>query len=382
MAYRSPWMNEELDMLRDMARKFFETEVVPHQKKWQAQHRIDREVWKKGADLGLLCMSIDEKYGGHGGTFAHECVVMEEQARVGDTSFGFVPGALNAPHFLTGVATEEQRLKWLPEIARGEKVLAVCITEPDAGTDMKEMRTNARREGDEYIINGSKIFITHGNQCDLAIIAARTGGPGAKGISLFMLDRTVNTEGYKVGKVLEKIGQNGLDTCEIFFDDLRVPADNLIGGIEGAGFGHLIQVFIRERLGIGVVGVAAAEAAIAVTLEHVKQRKMFGKTLWDMQNTRFKMAECEAETRAARAFIDALILRTINEDDVTVEEAAMAKYYCSEVQCRVIDQCLQFFGGYGYMSEYPIAQMYMDARVARIYGGSNEILKELVARSL
>jgi acyl-CoA dehydrogenase len=374
-------MTDELAMLRDTARRFFETEVVPYQEKWKKQHHIDRDVWMKAGELGLLCISVPEQYGGQGGSFAHEVVVMEEQARACDTSFGFVPGALNAPYFFLETATHEQRLKWMPDIASGRKMISVCITEPNAGTDVKMMRTTARREGDEYVINGSKIFITHGLQAELSVVAARTGGEGAKGISLFMVE-TKKSPGFKVGKVLEKIGQNGLDTCEVFFDDLRVPVENLIGGVEGKGFGQLMDVFVRERLSIAVTAVATAERAIELTLDHVKQRQMFGKTLWDFQNTRFKLVECQTEARVARVFIDSLIQRLENGEKLDPDEAAMAKWWCSDKQCHIIDECLQLFGGYGYMAEYPISQLWAGARVQRIFGGTNEIMKEIISRSL
>ncbi|OJX05060.1 MAG: acyl-CoA dehydrogenase [Burkholderiales bacterium 70-64] len=379
--YRSPWMTEELDLLRETARRFFADRVVPHQAKWQRQHQIDREVWREAGRLGLLCMSIPEQYGGHGGTFAHECVVIEEQAKACDTSFGFVPGALNAPHFLFGTATHEQLLKWMPSIARGEAMLSVCISEPDAGTDVKALRTIARRDGDDYVLNGSKIFITHGRQAELSIVAARTGGHGAKGISLFMVD-TRASDGFRVGKVLEKIGQNGLDTCEIFLDDVRVPAGHLIGAEEGRGFGQLMDVFQKERVSIGIAGVATAERAIELTVEHAKNRKMFGQTLWDFQNTRFKLAECATEARVARVFIDSLIERIARGESLEPSDAPMAKWWCSDRQWRIVDECLQIFGGYGYMKEFPIAQLFMDARVQRIYGGSNEVMKDLIARTM
>ena len=380
-SYRSPWMTEELDLLRATARRFFEEEVAPHAARFRAQHHIDREVWLRAGELGLLCMSIPEQYGGQGGTFAHEAVVMEEQARICDTSFGFVPGALNAPHFLMGTASHEQLMRWMPDIAAGRKMLSVCITEPDAGTDVKALRTTARREGNEYVLNGNKIFITHGKQAELSLIAARTGGPGAKGISLFMVE-VDKTPGFTISKVLEKIGQNGLDTCEIFLDDVRVPAENLIGGEEGHGFSQLMDVFVRERLSIGVTGVASAERAIELTIEHAKNRKMLGQTLWDFQNTRFTLAECQTEARIARVFIDQLIQQLVEGQPMQPNDAIMAKWWCSDKQCQIIDRCLQLFGGYGYMCEYPIAQLYMDARVQRIYGGSNETLKELISRTL
>ncbi|MCL4183337.1 MAG: acyl-CoA dehydrogenase family protein [Burkholderiaceae bacterium] len=379
--YRSPWMTEELVLLRETARRFFKDRVMPHQAKWQQRHRIDREVWLEAGRLGLLCMSVPQQYGGHGGTFAHEAVVIEEQARACDTSFGFVPGALNAPQFFLGTATHEQLLKWMPDIASGEKMLSVCISEPDAGTDVKALRATARRNGDEYVLNGGKIFITHGQQAELSIVAARTGGTGARGISLFMVETRAH-DGFRVGKVLEKIGQNGLDTCEIFLDDVRVPAANLLGGKEGRGFGQLMDVFQKERISIGIAGVATAERAIELTIEHAKNRKMFGQTLWDFQNTRFKLAECATEARVARIFIDSLIDRIVRGEPLDPSDAPMAKWWCSDRQWRIIDDCLQIFGGYGYMKEFPIAQLFMDARVQRIYGGSNEVMKELIARTM
>jgi acyl-CoA dehydrogenase len=381
--YRSPWMTEELDALRVTARRFMETEVAPNAAKFRAQHHIDREVWLKAGELGLLCMSIPEQYGGMGASFAHEVIMMEEQARICDTTFGFIPGSLNGPAFFFETANEEQRMRWMPELASGRKMLSVCITEPDAGTDVKAMRTSARREGDHYVLNGNKIFITHGKQAELSLVAARTGGTesGAKGISLFMVE-TDKTPGFKVNKILEKIGQNGLDTAEIFLEDACVPASNLIGGSEGRGFGQLMDVFIRERLSIGIVGITCAERAIELTVEHAKNRKMLGQTLWDFQNTKFTLAECLTEARIGRIFIDKLVKDLVDGVPLEPNDAMMAKWWGSDKQCQIIDRCLQLFGGYGYMSEYPIAQLYMDARVARIYGGSNETLKDLIARSM
>jgi acyl-CoA dehydrogenase len=374
-------MTEELDMLRETARRFFEEEVAPKADKFRAQHHIDRDVWLKAGELGLLCMSIPEEYGGMGASFAHEVVVMEEQARICDTTFGFIPGALNGPAFFHGTASHEQLLRWMPDIASGKKMLSVCISEPDAGTDVKAMRTTARREGDEYVLNGSKIFITHGQQAELSLVAARTGGPGAKGISLFMVE-VDKTPGFKVSKVLDKIGQNGLDTCEIFLDDARIPAENLVGGEEGRGFGQLMDVFTRERLSIGIVGITCAERAIELATEHAKMRKMLGQTLWDFQNTKFTLAECLTEARIGRVFIDHLVKQLSNGEQLEPNDALMAKWWGSEKQCEIIDRCLQIFGGYGYMTEYPIAHLYMDARVARIYGGSNETLKDLISRTM
>jgi acyl-CoA dehydrogenase len=380
--YRSPWMTEELDMLRATARRFFETEVAPHAAQWRAQHHIDKSVWLKAGELGLVGVSFPEEYGGHGGTYAHDVVIMEEQARACDTAFGYVPGAFGAPMTLLLTGTPEQIQRWLPPIVRGEKLLAFCATEPDAGTDIKMLRTQAVREGDTWIINGSKMFITHGMRSDLAIVAARTSGPGARGISLFMIEKD-KTEGWKVGKVLEKMGQHGLDTCEIYLDNIRVPHANLLGGVEGNGFGKMMDSFVKERMTIAVTAIASAERAIELTLEHVKQRKMFNQTLWDYQNTKFKMAECVSLARIGRVFIDSLILRLVDgRHPPSAEEAAMAKVWCSEQQWKIVDECVQLFGGYGYMADYPIAQFLMDARIQRIYGGSNEALKDVIARKL
>ena len=381
--YRSPWMTDELDMLRTTARRFFEEEVAPNADKFRKQHHLDRDVWEKAGELGLLCMSIPEEYGGMGGTIAHEVIMMEEQARICDTTFGFIPGALNSPGFFHGTASHEQLLKWMPDIAAGKKMIAVAITEPDAGTDVKALRTTARREGDEYVLNGSKTFCTLGQQADMVLVAARTGdaGSGAKGISLFMVEKE-KCPGFKVSKVLEKIGQNAMNTAEIFLEDARVPAENLIGGVEGKGFFQLMDVFTKERLSIGIVGIACAERAIELTVEHAKNRKMLGQTLWDFQNTKFELAECLTEARIGRVFIDSIIKDMVDGKPLQPNDAMMAKWWGSEKQCEIIDRCLQLFGGYGYMCEYPIAQLYMDARVAKIYGGSNETLKDVIARSM
>lgn len=381
--YRSPWMTEELDQLRVTARRFFEQEVAPNAEKFRKQHFIDREVWEKAGELGLLCMSVPEEYGGLGASFAHEVIMMEEQARICDTTFGFIPGSLNSPGFFLGTATHEQLLKWMPGIAAGKKMIAVAITEPDAGTDVKALRTTARREGDEYVLNGSKTFCTLGDQADYVLIAARTGdsGSGARGISLFMVEKD-KCPGFKVNNIIDKIGQNALNTAEIFLDDARVPAENLIGGEEGKGFFQLMDVFTRERLSIGIVGIACAERAIEMTVEHAKNRKMLGKTLWDFQNTKFELAECLTEARVGRVFIDTIINDLVEGKELQPNDAMMAKWWGSQKQCEIIDRCLQLFGGYGYCTEYPIAQLYMDARVAKIYGGSNETLKDVIARSM
>lgn len=378
--HRSPWMTEELEMLSATARRFFAEHVTPRDAEFRKNHRVDRDVWRTAGQLGLIGMSIPVELGGHGCSFAHEAVVIQEQTWQCNTSFGFVPGALNAPAVFTRIATPEQSRRWTPKIVAGECITAFALTEPGMGSDMKALQTRAVRHGDTYVINGAKTFITHGLQADLCMLAARTSDEPREGISLFLVD-TKNSPGFKVAKVLEKIGQNGLDTCEIFLDDLEVPAENLAGGEEGNGFSKLADVFRAERLSIAVTAVAAAEAAVQLAVEHARTRKMFGQTLWDFQNTRMKLAECASDARAARMMVDQLILKEL-AGELTMQDAAMAKWWCSDKQCEIIDTCLQLFGGYGYMTEYPIAQLYMDARIQRIYGGANEVMKELVARNL
>lgn len=378
--YRSPWMTDELELLSQTARRFFAEYVTPRDAEFRKNHEIDRAIWRKAGELGLVGMSIPEELGGHGCSFAHEAVVVQEQTWQCNTSFGFVPGALNAPAVFTRIATPEQSKQWTPKIVAGECITAFALTEPGMGSDMKALRTRAVRHGDKYVINGQKTFITHGKQADLCMLAARTSDEPREGISLFLVD-TKNSPGFKVSKVLEKIGQNGLDTCEIFIEDLEVPVENLAGGEEGNGFHKLNDVFRAERLSIAVTAVAAAEKAVDLAVTHSRERKMFGQTLWDFQNTRMKLAECASEARAARMMVDALIMKEL-EGQLTMQDAAMAKWWCSQKQVEIIDTCLQLFGGYGYMAEYPIAQLYMDARIQTIYGGANEVMKELVARNL
>ncbi len=378
--YRSPWMTDELETFRTTVRRFFAEYVEPYQKQRRDAGHIDRAVWRKAGELGLLAIGIPEECGGHGATFAHEVVVMEEQARIADTSFPYVPGSVGVPYMLMKNATREQTLKWMPALVSGETVLALCVTEPEAGSDVKNIRSTAVRQGDEYIVNGSKTFITMGSQADRALIAARTGGPGKDGLSMFMVE--TNSPGFKVGRRLDKVGQGAIDTHEVFFDDLRIPAENLLGGVEGKAFSGAMSGFHRERLAIALTAVATAEVAVEQAVEYAKQRKMFDQTLWHFQNTRYTLAECATEARVARIFIDNLILRVQEGDPLDNATSAMAKLWCTQRQCQIIDQCLQFFGGNGYMLDYPIARLYADARVQRIYGGASEALKGIIAKSL
>ena len=380
MDYTSPWMNAELEGFRDAVRRFVETEIVPNQEHWRKQQHVDRAVWDKAGDMGILLADIPDQYGGSGGSFAHQSVVFEELGYAGDMAFGIHVHAIVA-HYILNQGTEEQKLQYLPKLASGEMVAAIAMSEPGAGSDLKGIRTTAAKGDGGYKVNGSKTFISNGYLADLILVVVKTDpAAGAKGVSLLLLE-TKNNPGFRVGRILEKVGQKGQDTCELFFDDAHVPLENVLGGAEGKGFAQLMTELPYERTILGVAGVAAIERALKLTVEHTKERKAFGQTLFEMQNTRFVLAEIKTEATIARIFIDRCIEDMMAGRMDTVQ-ASMAKYWISDLQCKVIDQCVQLFGGYGYMLEYPIAQMYVDARVQRIYGGANEIMKEIIARSL
>ncbi|AKU14639.1 acyl-CoA dehydrogenase family protein [Luteipulveratus mongoliensis] len=380
--YRSPWMTEDLDDVRTLARTFFEKESVPNQERWAEQHQVDREYWNAAGAAGLLCMSIPEEYGGGGGTFAHEAVVIEEQAAAGDDAFGnSVHSGIVAPYVLH-YGTEEQKHRWLPKMATGEMVGAIAMTEPGAGSDLQNLRTTARLsdDGEHYIVNGSKTFITNGSHANLIIIVARTGEEGGKGLSLIVAE-TEGLEGFERGQVLKKIGMHGQDTRELFFSDMRIPRENLLGGQEGQAFVQLMEQLPQERLVIAVSAAKVAELAVDVTVAYTKEREAFGRELLKFQNTRFVLAECATEARAVRTLVDHCVQQHL-KGELDAASASMAKWYSTEKQCEVVDRCLQLFGGYGYMIEYPIARMYASSRVQKIYGGTNEIMKELIARTL
>jgi len=374
------WMDSDLEMYRDSARRFIQTEIAPHADKWAKQQHVDRELWNKAGELGFLLADVTDEFGGSGGNFAHMAIFFEELAYAGDRAFGLHVHAI-AAHYILNQGTEAQKQKYLPLLASGEMVGAIAMSEPGAGSDLQGIRTRAVRDGDEYVISGSKIFISNGYLADLIIVVTKTNPElGAKGVSL-MLVETKNAKGFKVGRILEKLGQKGQDTCELFFDEVRVPAENLLGGVEGKGFGHLMSELPYERLMLGIGAMASIELALDLTVTYTKERKAFGKPLLDMQNTRFKLADVKAQAVMARAFVDECIQRMIDGELDTVT-ASIVKLNLSELECKVMDECLQFFGGYGYMLEYPITQMYADARVQRIYGGASEIMKEIIARSL
>jgi acyl-CoA dehydrogenase len=378
-------MTDDLDALRELARTFVTKEVQPHAERFARQGHPDRELYRRAGELGLLCMSIPSEYGGGGGTFAHEAVLFEEGSRGGDASLGGmgVHSGIVA-HYLLAYAAETQRGEWLPKLASGEYIGAIAMTEPGTGSDLQRITTRAVRDGDEYVITGAKTFITNGHNCDLLIIAAKTDATqGAAGVSLLVAEVPYGREpqGFTRGKILEKIGQHGQDTAELFFDGLRVPVTNLLGQHEGHGFYQLMEQLPQERLIVAVGAVAAMEAAVELTVAYTKERQAFGKPLFGQQNTRFELAECATLARVARTFVDDCLARHLR-GELDVATAAMAKYWLTEQQCTVIDRCLQLFGGYGYMAEYPIARMYADSRVQKIYAGANEVMKELVARSL
>lgn len=381
MTYPTPtWMDADLALYRNSVRRFVEKEITVHDEKWRKQQHVDRELWQKAGELGVLLADIPEQYGGAGGDFRHMAILFEEQAYAGDRALGTHVHAI-AAHYILNQGTEVQKQQYLPKLASGDMIGAIAMSEPNAGSDLQGIRTKAIKDGDDYLISGSKIFISNGYLADLIIVVAKTDpDAGSKGISLFLVE-TRNVTGFTVGRILEKLGQKGQDTCELFFDDVRVPATALLGGVEGKGFAHLMTELPYERLMLGVSAIASIERAIDLTVDYTKQRKAFGKSLFDMQNTRFVLAGVKAQAVMARALIDQCILQ-INQGSLDTVTASIAKLTLSELECNVIDQCLQLFGGYGYMLEYPITQMYADARVQRIYGGSSEIMKEIIARSL
>jgi acyl-CoA dehydrogenase len=381
VAYSSPWMNEELALFRRSVRQFLNQEFVPHDDRWRRAHLIDRDAWNKAGHAGLLSADVPEEWGGGGGTFAHTAVVLEELARAGISSLGVASQDI-VSHYVLTYCTDDQRRRWLPKLATGEMVAAIVMTEPAAGSDLQAIRTTARREGDHYVVDGSKTFITNGYHADLLCVAVKTdpAARGSRGISLVMME-TRDLAGYRVGRRLEKLGQQGQDTCELFFDGVRVPVENLVGPEEGKGFGQMMTQLPYERLLIGVSAVAAMETALEITASYAKERKMFGGRLVDLQHARFTLAECQTEAHIGRVFLDDCI-RRLMDGTLDTATAAMAKYWLTDKQCEIADKCLQLHGGYGYMVEYPIARIWADSRVQRIYAGANEVMKELVARAL
>lgn len=371
---------DELALYRESAREFFRREVVPHQERWARQHHVDRELWEKAGAAGLLCAGIPAELGGGGGTFAHEVVALEEQAWALDTAFGNQVHSSVCAHYVLAYGTPEQQRRWLPGMAAGRLVAAVAMTEPGAGSDLKAIRTTARRDGDQYVVDGAKTFISNGIHADLVITAARTDpAPGAGGISLLVVE-TAEAPGFSRGRVLEKLGMQGQDTVELFYEGVRVPAANLLGE-EGRGFAQLMEQLPRERLVLAVAAVRAAARILHDTVGYTKERRAFGGPLFSLQHVRFELAECATDVRLGQTFVDDCVRRQL-DGTLDAATASMAKWWCTDMQNRVIDRCLQLHGGYGFMLEYPVARAYADARAQRIYGGANEIMKELISRSL
>jgi alkylation response protein AidB-like acyl-CoA dehydrogenase len=373
---------EEHEMFRDSFRHFTEKELSPYIDQWEKEGLIPRTVWEKAGQQGFLGYNVPEIYGGAGiDDYRYSVIIAEELARARATSFGLGMGLLNdiVLPYLLAYATEEQKQRWLPKICAGEWLTAIAMTEPDTGSDLAAVRTSAVRQGDVYVLNGQKTFISSGILSDIVIVVAKTDPKLAhKGISLLVVERGM--EGFTRGRKLEKMGLNAQDTAELSFEDVHVPLNNLLGK-EGEGFSYLMRQLARERLNVGVGAVAACEVAFAWTLDYCKERRAFGKPIGSFQNSRFQLAEMKTEIEIARVFIDRCI-EELNAGTLTAETAAMAKWWTSDLQKRVMDRCVQLFGGYGYIMEYPIARAYLEARIQSIYAGTNEIMKEIIGRSL
>lgn len=370
----------EHDEFRRNVRRFLETECTPHRERWEEQQHVDRAIWNRAGALGMLCMTMPEEYGGAGADRVFSVVLMEELMYAGNSSIGFVLHNDIVANYLNNFGSDAQKRQWLPQMANGKVVGAIAMTEPGTGSDLQAVKTTAIADGDDYVINGSKIFITNGYLCDLVVVVAKTGDAtgGAENVSLLLVE--AGREGFGKGKPLKKIGMKGQDTCELFFDNVRVPRANLLGE-EGTGFFALMKELAWERLIIAINAIAACEAAIAWTLDYARSRKVFGKPVASYQHSRFKLAELKAETAIGRVFVDRCIEQVL-AGELSVEAAAAAKYWTTDLQGKVMDECLQLHGGYGYMLEYPIARAWADSRAQRIYGGTNEIMKELIARSM
>jgi alkylation response protein AidB-like acyl-CoA dehydrogenase len=371
--------SEEHELYRDQVRRFIEREITPHHAKWEKDKIVPRSVCLAAGEAGLLCPSISAEYGGCGGDRLHSTVVIEELARAGATGPGFALHSDIVAPYIFAYGMEEQRRRYLPAMAKGEIIGAIAMSEAGAGSDLQGVRTTAVRRGNGYVLNGSKTFITNGQNAGLVIVVAKTDPAlGAKGITLFLVDGGL--PGFSRGRNLEKLGMHAQDTSELFFQDVELSGDARLGA-EGQGFILLMKELAWERLQIAIAGIASAEAALQTTVDYVRQRKVFGQTVFDFQTTKHKLAELKTEIQIGRTFVDRCIQHMMDgEFDATT--AAMAKYWVTDLQCKVIDQCLQLHGGYGYMMEFPITRAYADARVQRIYGGTNEIMKELIARTL
>ena len=380
MSFGRSWMDEDLELFRDTVVRFLETEMVPHDEEARRQGNVGHAIWRKAGELGLLCVDIPEAYGGAGGDFRHEAILHEEMARRALSGMNIGVHSIVSHYFLNH-GTDAQKRSYLPRLARGELVGAIAMTEPGAGSDLQGIRTRARPDGDGYLIDGSKTFISNGFLAGVVLLVAKTDPEQrARGMSILIID-TADCPGYRVGRVLDKIGLKAQDTSELFFDGVRVGAEAVLGGQAGQGFFQLMGDLPYERMIIAVTAVAAMEGAYQATLDYVRERKAFGKPIAELQNTRFKLAEIATQIKVGRAFIDRCV-EDLVAGRLDAATASMAKLWATDAQSRVVDECLQLFGGYGYMNEYLVARMYVDARIQRIFGGTNEIMKEVIARAL
>ena len=375
--------SSEHDDFRASVRRFFADEVKPHDERWMEQGHVDRSIWEQAGEMGFLCVSMPEEYGGAGADRLYSCILLEEQAAAGNSSLGFsLHSEIVAPYILH-YGTPEQKKKYLPQLASGKLISAIAMTEPGTGSDLQSIKTTLTPDGEGYRLNGGKIFITNGYMSDLVIVACRMGDSegGAKNITLALVE--ASWAGFTKGKPLKKVGMKGQDTCELFFENVFVPAENILGGKGGLnmGFIMLMQELAWERLQIAITAIAGAQAALDMTLEYTKQRKAFGKPVSAFQNTKFKLAEMKSEIAIGQVYVDRCI-ELMQKKKLKIEAAAAAKYWCTDLLNKVVDDCVQLHGGYGYMLEYPIARAWIDSRVSRIYGGTNEIMKELIARTL
>ena len=374
--------DEEIAIFADAVGKFYQ-QHAPEKRvlKWREEGQVERGFWNEAGEAGLLGVSVPEEYGGHGGDFRHDMVVIDQQVKHGVEGFAASLHNTIILPYLVRHGTEEQKKKYLPKLVTGELVSAIAMSEPDAGSDLQSIKTTALKDGNGYRLNGSKTWISNGQTADFIIVVAKTDpSEGHKGISLLLLE-TEGAEGFQRGKKLDKIGLDAQDTSELFFDDVFIPGDNILGGVEGKGFYQLMGELPQERLVIAMGAMTGIEKALEVTVDYVKNRKAFGQTIWDFQNTQFTLADLKARGTAARVFVNDCIAKLL-EGKLDVPTASMAKYWVTELQSEVVDKCLQFHGGAGYINDYAIARMYRDTRIARIYGGSNEIMKMLIARSM
>jgi acyl-CoA dehydrogenase len=374
--------DEEIAVFRDAVGKFFDQHAPPKRvESWRENGQVDREFWEEAGQAGLLGMTVPEEYGGHGGDFRHDLVVLDQQAEKGVDGFASSLHNVIILPYIVRHGTEEQKKKWLPKLVSGEYISAIAMTEPGVGSDLQAITTTAVKDGNGYRLNGAKTFISSGQLANFIVVVAKTDPTErAKGISLMCLE-TDGAEGFRRGKKLDKVGMDAADTSELFFDDVYLPGDAVLGGVEGRGFYQLMGELPQERLVIAVGAMATIEKALDTTVEYVKQRKAFGKTIWDFQNTQFVLADLKARGTAAKVFLNDCIAKLLRgELDVTT--ASIAKYWLTELQGEVVDKCLQLHGGWGYINEYPIAKMFRDSRITRIFGGSNEIMKMLIARSM